>query len=242
MSTENEPIAEILQRHKDEGLVQIGREALADAQATSLVEMDHDAIVTRATRLELALGYVLGVIDRICAERDALKAEAEQLRAVKRHLSERISTGQEGWNEIYREAEQVRVERDEAIVRADAQFKTRMEEVAERDALKAELAEARAAIERVRRLQELTISASCRAQAIEHARDTLTVLDAPQHPVRDAEQDAERYKVQQLGHKYWRVYDQQTGEEVKTFMGGIAGAMAQQYANDLNGESPVDTP
>ena len=35
------------------------------------------------------------------------------------------------------EARQFRAERDEAVVRADAQFKTRMEELAERDTLKA---------------------------------------------------------------------------------------------------------
>lgn len=42
--------------------------------------------------------------------------------------------------------------------------------------------QAEAAIERVRRLQKLTIVASCRVQAIEQAHDTLTVLDGPQRP------------------------------------------------------------
>jgi hypothetical protein len=70
MEKKDEPIAEILQRHKDEGLIQIGREALADAKATPIAGMDRDAIVTRAIRLELALGYVLGVIDRTQAAKD----------------------------------------------------------------------------------------------------------------------------------------------------------------------------
>lgn len=38
---------------------------------------------------------------------------------------------------------------------------------------------AEAAIERVRRLCELTIASSCRVQAIEQAKDTLRVLDQP---------------------------------------------------------------
>lgn len=36
-----------------------------------------------------------------------------------------------------------------------------------------------AAVDRVRRLQEITITASCRVQAIEHAKDTLHVLGLP---------------------------------------------------------------
>lgn len=41
------------------------------------------------------------------------------------------------------------------------------------------LERAQAAIDRVRRLQELTIAASCRVEAINQATDTLAVLDGP---------------------------------------------------------------
>ena len=39
--------------------------------------------------------------------------------------------------------------------------------------------QAEAAVERVRRLQEMTIASSCRVQAIDQARDTLRVLEPP---------------------------------------------------------------
>ncbi|MGI5223548.1 hypothetical protein [Actinoallomurus sp. CA-142502] len=47
----------------------------------------------------------------------------------------------------------------------------------ERNDLQRRAYAAEAAVERVRRLCELTIAASCRVQAIEQARDTLAVLD-----------------------------------------------------------------
>lgn len=52
------------------------------------------------------------------------------------------------------ELERLRAERDEAVVRADAQFNTRLEEVAERDALRAELAEERLKLSRQALLQD----------------------------------------------------------------------------------------
>ncbi|MFC5744800.1 hypothetical protein [Actinomadura rugatobispora] len=47
------------------------------------------------------------------------------------------------------------------------------------DLAEGRLQQAEAAIERVRRLCNLTIASSCRVQAIDQARDTLTVLDQP---------------------------------------------------------------
>ena len=45
------------------------------------------------------------LVDAMLTTRDE---EMERLRAAKRHLSERISVGQEGWNEIHREVERLR--------------------------------------------------------------------------------------------------------------------------------------
>lgn len=46
----------------------------------------------------------------------------------------------------------------------------------------ADSAEAKAAIERVRRLQEMTVTTSCRAGAIAQAEDTLAALAVPEAP------------------------------------------------------------
>lgn len=56
----------------------------------------------------------IGMLDTAALAERVVAAvnEVERLRAVKRHLSKRISIGQEGWNEIHREAEQLRAERD----------------------------------------------------------------------------------------------------------------------------------
>ncbi|MEU0836079.1 hypothetical protein [Streptomyces sp. NPDC005969] len=49
-------------------------------------------------------------------------------------------------------------------------------------ALGTDLSKAEDALERVRQLCELTISASVRAQAVQQAYDTLAALDEPQQP------------------------------------------------------------
>lgn len=96
---------------------------------------------------------------RLLDEHAARDEEIERLRAAKRHLSERISIGQEGWNEISRERDALEreVERLRAELAERPTFKAfrlvdgqrmaatqRAEKAeAERDRLEAELAEAK---------------------------------------------------------------------------------------------------
>lgn len=102
------------------------------------------------------------------ALRSAEHAEGEL--ASRRGHERRWELEHERAERLEAELAETREKPSDAVVKADAHFTTYLETVAQRDALKAAIAE-------VRRLQEMTIAASCRVQAIEQAEDTLAVLD-----------------------------------------------------------------
>lgn len=88
--------------------------------------------------------------------------------------------------ELTQRAEEAERQRDDALAeRDDYATRLRLADAAYRELLgevdeqRRRAVEALAAIQRVRRLQEMTIASSCRAGAIEQAEDTLRLLDQP---------------------------------------------------------------
>lgn len=77
------------------------------ALSAELVELfqNHDPSRSLADEV-ITLLATLGLLNSPAIQ----DAELERLRAAKRHLSERISIGQEGWNELHREVERLRAE------------------------------------------------------------------------------------------------------------------------------------
>lgn len=96
-------------------------------------------------------------------ERDAARRERDEAREERDNHQDRLRKSESAYTRLDAGKRDAEAARD--------RWKARAEEAeAERDAFKVAIAE-------VRRLQELTIAASCRVQAIDQAVDTLAVLD-----------------------------------------------------------------
>ncbi|WP_378238744.1 hypothetical protein [Actinomadura harenae] len=129
--------------------------------------------------IEAAIEALRSVLDVI--EESKPYANCGNSRAVRVYLEARPgaapSAPDQGSAELLARAEAAedRLRQTASAVRGLADRADAAEATADRWRKRAE--EAEAAIAGVRRLCDLTISASCRVQAIEQARDTLTVLD-----------------------------------------------------------------